>query len=135
MPKLNSIARTSVASTTTDGTIATAATFNTASPWGSIASVSFSVFAHVLGRQTNGIGETGDYYRTATFRRVAGTLTIVGAARTVGTDNEDVAGWDVTLDASGDDIRVRVTGAAGDTVKWLVDDFEIKVNDDSPFHT
>lgn len=131
MPKLNTFVRHSVAATTAltaDQT--TAATFSTA-PWGSAGSVSFSVFAHVLARQTDSAGETGDYFRTATFKRVSGTLSQVGSTRTVGTDNEDVAGWDVTLDASGDDIRVRVTGDATDTVKWLVDDFTVQVNDNS----
>jgi hypothetical protein len=142
MPKLNTFQRTSVAKETTDGEQAIAAVFDTSVPWGSIASVSFAVFLHVLARQTNGVGETGDYYRTATFKRVAGTLSLVGSVRVIGTDNEDVGGWDVTLDVgdktvvgttTGDFIRVLVTGASGDTVKWLVDDFEIKVNDDSPF--
>ena len=31
---------------------------------------------------------------------------------------EDQAGWDCTLDVSGSNIRVRVTGAANNTIDW-----------------
>ena len=141
MPLLNSFTRAAVALQTTDGTQSIAATYDTS--WvGNTGSVAFSIFAHVLGRQTNGVGETGDYYRIATFRRVDGTLSQVGSTRTIGTDNEDVGGWDVTIDkgsatvvatTTGDFIRVLVTGASGDTVKWLVNDFNIQLNDSAPF--
>lgn len=131
MPNMNSFNRHSVVVVTTDATQTIAADFDTSVPWGSIDSVSFGIQAHVIGRQTNGVGETGEYYRTATFKRVAGTLSQVGSTRVLGTDNEDVAGWDVTIDGLTNKIRVRVTGAVGDTVKWLTD-FKIWVNDDSP---
>lgn len=141
MPKLNTFNRQSVGFETTDGVQAIAATFDTSVPWGA-KSVSFEVTLHVLARQTNGISETGSYYRTATFKRDLGVLAQVGSTRTLGTDNESVGGWDVTIDlgsatvigtTTGDFIRVLVTGATGDTVKWLVDDLQIKVNDDSDY--
>jgi hypothetical protein len=102
-----------------------AATFDTA-PFGE---ASIGVWIKVLGRQTNGVVETGNYVRNAAFKVTGGTLTQVGSTNTIGTDQESVAGWDVTVDASGDNIQVNVTGANGDTVQWLVQ-AEIQVNDD-----
>lgn len=138
MPNLNASNRHSVGFETTDATQSIAATFDTTPYDGDSA---FSVWVKVLARQTNNANETGQYCRVAAFERHDGVLSQIGSTRTVSTDNESVGGWDVTIDkgdqttigdTTGDFIRVLVTGAGGDTVKWLID-AEIQVNDDAPF--
>lgn len=51
-----------------------------------------------------------------------GTLThqdcVVDQADTLGTDHEDVAGWNAAFAANGAEIELRVTGAADDTIEW-----------------
>jgi hypothetical protein len=141
MPNLNSFTRASVGVVTTDATQTIAATFDT-SPWGNTGSFAFDIFIHVLGRQTNGVGEAGSYYRVATFARVDGVLSQIGNTTVVASpDRESVAGWDVTIDkgsqtvvgtTTGDFIRVLVTGASGDTVKWIVNHFDLQTNGNAP---
>lgn len=55
---------------------------------------------------------TGTFYRTG-----AGSATQEGST-TVVHSAEDVAGWDATYDVSGNDVRVRVTGAAATSITW-----------------
>ena len=133
MPAINTFTRKGVVEKTTNATQTIAAVFSTAN-W---LNASFGITVEVLARQTDNINETGHYYRTATFKRNAGTLTQVGSTRTWGTDDESVAGWDATIDmgsatvigtTTGDYIRVLVTGAVGDTVDWNVI-AEVRVND------
>jgi hypothetical protein len=49
--------------------------------------------------------------------------TLIGTVQTVGTDDSAGAGtstpWIITMDASGANIRVRVTGDAGHTIAWV----------------
>lgn len=45
----------------------------------------------------------------------------MGSVQTIGTDAEDQAGWDATLDINSTNVRVRVTGAADNNVTWFVD--------------
>jgi hypothetical protein len=47
----------------------------------------------------------------------AGTAALIGSA-TVTVIGESQAAWTVTVDASGGTIRVRVTGAADNTIQW-----------------
>ena len=62
------------------------------------------------------------YWRQACFRSAAdGTLTQIGATRTVVTDNEDTAGMDVTVAASTTKAQVTVTGVAATTINWVLD--------------
>lgn len=127
MPKTNSFQRVSVGFGTTDATQGTAARFDT-SFW---ANAAFTVLATITARETADSDEIAGYIRAATFKRDGNTLTLVGSVTSVHTA-ESTGGWDVTLDASGDDIRVRVTGAAATLVKWLTE-LEIQVNDESPY--
>lgn len=64
--------------------------------------------------------QAGTWWRQACFRNDGGTLTQVGATRTIGTDNEDAAGWIVEVDSSGTTIRIRVAGE-GSPVNWLIE--------------
>lgn len=52
---------------------------------------------------------------------VSGTAAALTAANTIGTDHEDVAGWDFSLTAVNLEVEARVTGAAATTIEWLVD--------------
>lgn len=127
MPKINSFQRVSVAVATADATETTAATFDT-SPWDN---ASFLVTARINARETADSDEIAGYVRVGAFKLDGGTLSLVGSVGSLFTA-ESTAGWDATLDASGDNIRVRVTGAAATAVKWLVD-LDIQVNDESPY--
>jgi hypothetical protein len=65
--------------------------------------------------------EGGAYRRYAAFRtNAAGTLTQIGTTQTAVT-LEDNSGWDATIDSSGTDIRVRVTGEPAVTINWRAD--------------
>jgi hypothetical protein len=97
---------------TTDATQTTSATFPTKS------NRAYLAIARVAATETTDFDEVAGYERIATFKNDGGTLTLVGSVTSVHTA-ESTAGWDVTLDASGTDIRVRVTGAADTNVTWL----------------
>jgi len=61
------------------------------------------------------------YIRRFTVRRAGGTVTAISTVETIGSDDEDTAAWDATLDISGTTVRVRVTGAAATTIDWCCD--------------
>lgn len=64
----------------------------------------------------------GSWWRQAAFRTsAAGVLTQIGSTRSVVTDNEDTAGMDVTVAASGTTVQVTVTGVAATTIYWRLD--------------
>lgn len=101
---------------TTSATVATLLTLTLADD------TAYLIEARVLARRTAGAaGAAGDcaaYLRRALAHRTAG-----GGAVLVGTveapfEREDQTAWDCTIDASGNDLRVRVTGAASNTVTW-----------------
>lgn len=77
--------------------------------------------------QTTDFSEIATYWRQAAFKNDGGTLSLVGSVRTVVTDNESTAGWDVTLDANSTNIRVRLTGAAATNITWLISPEVIEV--------
>jgi len=56
------------------------------------------------------------YQILATYKNVAGVVTLIGAART--NTAEDVAGWDCNLFISGTNVLCRVTGAAASNITW-----------------
>lgn len=66
-------------------------------------------------------GATAHYRRIGTIENEGGTTAIVGAVETLGTDDEDTAGFDVsvTADNTNDRLAVTVTGAAATTVRWF----------------
>jgi hypothetical protein len=99
---------------TTDATQTTAATFTTRS------NKAYKAIAKIIATETADFDEIGDYWLEAAFKNDGGTLSLVGSVRSIHTANESTAGWDATIDASGSDIRVRVTGAADTAITWLV---------------
>lgn len=71
-------------------------------------------------RRTN-VTKGGRWKRSVVYRRTsAGAPTIVGTLET-GTDQETDSAWDVTIDVSSNDVRVRVTGAAATNVNWITE--------------
>lgn len=90
------------------------------------ASIANSVVVHaeakILAHRTSGSGAAGDsasYVCHATFKDDAGTLTQVGTTTATHT-GESVAGWNATIDASSNNVRVMVTGAATTNISWGV---------------
>jgi hypothetical protein len=114
MPALSTYSIAGVYANTTDATQTTAATFPTRS------NKAYKIVARVLATETADFDEIGDYMLEGAFKNDGGTLSLVGSVRDLHTPNESTAGWAATLDASGTDIRVRVTGAADTAVTWLV---------------
>lgn len=82
---------------------------------------SFIIYAFVVARRTGGTAGTDDdsaaYIRSACYKDVAGTPTLVGAIQNIYTA-EDQAGWDCTFVVSGTDVFVQVTGALNNNVSW-----------------
>lgn len=105
---LQSRVATTNATVTTLGTIASATGY------------SYLIKTKIVARRTGGTGGTaGDYATyeiTASANNEAGTLNIDATTTTVVW--EDQAGWDAIIDASGTDIRIRVTGAASNNITW-----------------
>lgn len=97
---------------TTDATQTASATFPTKS------NRVYMAIARVAGALTTDFSQGGAYQRTALFKNAAGTLSLIGSVSAPVTIESDAA-WDVTLDASGTDIRVLVTGKAATAITWL----------------
>ena len=101
---------------TTDATVTTLTTLPLED------SSTYKIVADVVARRTGGAsGAAGDgasYRIIGTFRRVsAGSATLIGSL-TADHTAESQSGWDATLTVSGDDVLVRVTGAAGNSLTW-----------------
>lgn len=96
---------------TTDATVSTLAQFATGS------NRVYAVIAKIVANTTDYTTGQAFYVRTALFKNIAGTLTLVGSVSATTTIETDAA-WDCTLDASGTNIRVRVTGAAATNIVW-----------------
>jgi hypothetical protein len=72
--------------------------------------------AHVIGRDTAGT-ERAFYIRQARAHRQAAGAATLGTIQAPVTD-ETNAGLDATFTASGNDVRVTVTGLAATTINW-----------------
>ena len=112
MPAANAVLLTSVRATNTDGTITTGATHATQR------NHAYLVTAYVVASSGD---TTAGYIRAATFENSAGTLTQVGATTSVATHEDIGAPMDCVFDTNGTDIRVRITGDPGRTIKWNID--------------
>lgn len=78
--------------------------------------------ARVTARRTGGSsGSSGDgaaYIFRAAYNNIGGVgTTIIGSIDSTFTA-ENQSGWNATFDIDGDDVRVRVTGAANNNVTW-----------------
>jgi len=101
---------------TTDATVTTLASISVAS------NSAILVQAQIVGRRTGGTsGASGDsavYIRSARFKNVSGTVTILNLQSDY--TSEDQASWNGTLDVSGTSARIRVNAAANNNVDWTV---------------
>jgi hypothetical protein len=79
----------------------------------------YYVEVDVLASETADFDEMAGYKRIAAFKNDGGTLTLLGSVAATFTA-ETTSGWDVTLDASGTNIRVRLTGAASTDISWQI---------------
>jgi hypothetical protein len=61
--------------------------------------------------------------RVFDIKNVAGTTQLNGFPQTIGTDFEDNASTDITIDAddTNDALRIRVTGITGETWRWVAE--------------
>jgi len=75
--------------------------------------------AVVVGVKSDGSARAVYELRAAAYRTGAGSATLQGAVTSVFTQESD-SSWDATMDVSGNDVRVRVTGAAATTIEWGV---------------
>lgn len=98
--------------TTTDATVTTAWAFTLTD------NTTYTVYARVTADSSG--ADSAGYIRAVTVKRAGAGAVIVGAVTNVHTA-EDVAGWDCTFDVSGNDVRLRVTGAAATTITWQAD--------------
>ncbi|NBQ48872.1 MAG: hypothetical protein EBU33_10550, partial [Sphingobacteriia bacterium] len=81
----------------------------------------YFVTVNVSGLSSTG-GAGAHYIRKVAIKNVGGTVTLIGAVSTIGTDVEDVAGYDVTITADNTNkaLDIKVTGAASTTLRWVV---------------
>lgn len=114
MPAINNQPSvTGVHVNTTDATETTAASFTTRP------NKAYGVVAKIVATETTDFDESAFYIRTALVENDGGTASVQGSVGTP-TTIEVTGGWDATIDVDGDDIRVRVTGAAATNITWLV---------------
>lgn len=78
----------------------------------------FMAELRAVGMKTDG-ADRAMYHREALFYRDGGGgATLQGTVQDLGTPQESNAAWDATMDASGNTVRVRLTGAAATTINW-----------------
>lgn len=76
------------------------------------------VDAHIAALRNDGTQGAG-YRRSASFRKDGAAAAVqIGTTNATAT-HEDVGPWNATLDINSNNIRVRVTGAAGVTIRWV----------------
>ena len=82
----------------------------------------FIIESHIAGNRTGGsagtAGDSAGYIRRGVYKRIYGAAPVLVGAVQDGLTSEDQAGWDCTFDISGNDVRVRVTGAANNNITW-----------------
>jgi hypothetical protein len=79
----------------------------------------YYVEVDILATEQVDFDEVAGYKIIGTFKNDGGTLTLVGSVGAVYTA-ENTAGWAATLDVSGTNIRVRITGAASTRISWQI---------------
>lgn len=117
MPAQNTFTIRGVYANTTDATVTTAATFDTRTD------KAYQVVARISAVNTTTFAASAHYYLRAAFLNDGGTLAQQGATQSIAAALETaaLAAADATLDASGTQIRARVTGIAATNLTWLVE--------------
>lgn len=105
---------TSATANTTDATVATLQTI--AIPLNATVWIETTIVARRNGGTGGAAGDAAVYKRTSRFKNVGGTVT----QHNLQSDytSEDVGGYNGTLDFTGTNARVRITGAANTNVSW-----------------
>lgn len=76
----------------------------------------YIIIANIIGKQAD--TNRASYVRRAcVYRPAAGSATLQGSVQDELTVESD-ASWDCTIDVSGNDVRVRITGVAATTIDW-----------------
>jgi hypothetical protein len=72
-----------------------------------------------IGGITDSMQYGANYIRKVAIKNAAGTTSLIGTVSTIGTDVEDIAGWDVqiTADNTNDSLKIEVKGA-GEDIRW-----------------
>jgi len=79
------------------------------------------IMVDIAGKQTNGTGRLGHRRRAMAYREGAGAAAFQGGINTPMSKTgggAGGAGWDATVDLSGNTLRVIVNGAAAADVEW-----------------
>lgn len=97
---------------TTSATVTTILTLTLSS------STAYLLTIRVVGNQSGGSNRASYVRRATAYRATAGVATLQGSVETLGTDVESNAAWDVTVDVTGNDLRVRATGVAATNINW-----------------
>jgi hypothetical protein len=96
---------------TTDATVTTLASITLSD------GRAYHITVRVVGRKSDGT-DRAFYWRAVLAYRQGGGATLQGSVVSLAAIESDT-NWDCTIDASGNDIRVRVTGVASTTIYWL----------------
>lgn len=99
---------------TTDATVTTLQTITVP------ATTTIGIETLIVARRTGGAAGTAEdgarYKISGVYKNVAGTATIIGVTTVLA--DEDQAAWDATLDVTGANVRLRVTGAVNNNINW-----------------
>jgi hypothetical protein len=102
---------TSMSVQTTNGTQTTCGSYTTTS------NSAVTIKLLVTGLKSDFTASCG-WELTLTARNAGGTVTIEGGGAIIVGPTDSATTWSVTVDASGADVRLRVTGAAATTIDW-----------------
>lgn len=104
---------------TTDATVTTLGAYGALGAIPSAYVLEATVAGYRYGGASGSADDSAGYKLYAIFKNSSGgTLTQVGST-TKTVLGEDQAAWDATIDASGTNMRVRVTGAANNNIRWV----------------
>lgn len=103
--------------TTTDATVTTLATIRLENSRAHL--IQAMVIARRVGGSAGAANDSAVYVLRGAYKMVSNTPVAIGGT-TPQQDfvDESQAGWEATLDISGNDVRIRVTGATNNTIDW-----------------
>lgn len=101
---------------TTDATVTTLGTVQL--PAGSVGFAKSTIVA----REAS-VGTSSGWQIAGAAKHLAGNAAIIGSIQSLVAVQQDVlaATWVATLDAAGNDVRIRITGQIGTTIDWMAE--------------
>jgi hypothetical protein len=78
----------------------------------------YHINVRAVGRKSDGSDRAFYWRAVLAFRQGGGATIQAGTVVSLATV-ESNSNWDCTIDANGNDVRVRVTGVAGTTIYWV----------------